>query len=217
METMKMDMSGAAAVFAVFKALGQIRPNNIEVHGFTPLTENMPGANAQKPGDILKTFGGKTVEVLNTDAEGRLVLADALGYASKQPLDEIIDIATLTGAAIVALGSNITAVMGTDKALIEKLIKSGEKSGEKIWELPLENGYKAHMDSPIADIKNIGKGEAGTIIGGLFLKEFVTNNKPWAHLDIAGPAWTNDPTILSQPGGTGVMVRTLLNHILSYT
>jgi leucyl aminopeptidase len=215
METMKMDMSGAAAVFGIFKALSIIKPQ-VEVHGFTPLTENMPGSNALKPGDILKTYGGKTIEVLNTDAEGRLVLADTLGYASRQNCDEIIDIATLTGAAIVALGSQITGILGTDAKLVDRIKKAAEISGEKVWELPLEKEYRSHMDSPIADIKNMGRaGEAGTIIGGLFLKEFVEKNTPWVHLDIAGPAWLDAQGPLGPAGGTGAMVRTLLQYILS--
>jgi leucyl aminopeptidase len=216
METMKMDMSGAAAVFAVFKALSKLKPQ-VEVHGFTPLTENMPGGRATKPGDILTTMRGKTIEVLNTDAEGRLVLADALSYACRQNVDEILDLATLTGACVVALGNDIAAIMGTDSKLISKVKSASQLSGEKVWELPLEEDYKSHMDSPIADIKNIGRaGEAGTIIGGLFLKEFVDEGKPWVHIDIAGTAWTDAQNALSAPGGTGVMVRTLLHHILSY-
>lgn len=216
METMKMDMSGAAAVFAVFKALSKLKPR-VEVHGFTPLTENMPGGRATKPGDVLKTFHGKTIEVLNTDAEGRLVLADALAYACKQNLDEVIDLATLTGACVVALGNDIAGIMGTDPKLISRLKAASQLSGEKVWELPLEEDYRSHMDSSVADIKNIGRaGEAGTIIGGLFLKEFVEEGKPWAHIDIAGTAWTDGQNALSAPGGTGVMVRTLLHHILSY-
>jgi leucyl aminopeptidase len=216
METMKMDMSGAAAVFAVFKALATLKPQ-VEVHGFTPLTENMPGGRATKPGDILKTMRGKTIEVLNTDAEGRLVLADALSYACRQNTDEILDLATLTGACVVALGNDIAGIMGTDSKLVSKIKDAAQISGEKVWELPLEDEYRSHMDSPIADIKNIGRaGEAGTIIGGLFLKEFVDEGKPWVHIDIAGPAWTDSQNALSAPGGTGVMVRTLLHHILSY-
>lgn len=216
METMKLDMSGAAAVFAVFKALAILKPA-VEVHGFTPLTENMPGCNAQKPGDILKTYNGKTIEVLNTDAEGRLVLADALGYASRQSLDEVLDLATLTGACVVALGNDIAGIMGTDKTVLENLKKASEISGEKIWELPLEKEYRSHIESPIADVKNIGRpGEAGTIIGGLFLQEFVKEGMPWAHIDIAGPAFHENPTALAPAGGTGVMVRTLLHYILSH-
>lgn len=214
METMKMDMSGAATVLAVFKALKTIKPP-VEVHGFTPLTENMPGGNATKPGDILTARNGKTIEVLNTDAEGRLVLADALSYASEQKLDEIVDIATLTGACLVALGDDITAVMGTDRALLRKIKDASAKTGEKVWELPLEKGYESHIKSTVADMKNLGKPmQAGTIIGGIFLKEFVKKGTAWAHLDIAGTAWTDSGNSLSPAGATGSFVRTLLEYIV---
>jgi leucyl aminopeptidase len=213
---MKCDMSGAAAVFAVFKALAKLKPP-VEVHGFTPLTENMPGGRATKPGDILTTMRGKTIEVLNTDAEGRLVLSDALSFACRQKLDEVIDLATLTGAVVIALGSQISGIMGTDSALIGRLKEASVLSGEKIWELPLEEEYRSHIDSDIADVKNIGRpGEAGTIIGGLFLKEFVDEGLPWAHIDIAGTAFHRSQDPLSTPGGTGNMVRTLLHYLLSY-
>jgi len=215
METMKMDMAGAATVIGIFKALGALKPP-VEVHGFAPLTENMPGGRATKPGDILKTMRGKTIEVLNTDAEGRLVLADTLSYACEQKLDEIIDLATLTGACIVALGTSITAIMGTKPELIKRIRAAAQFSGEKMWELPLEEEYETHLKSKLADIKNVGKpGEAGTIIGGLFLKEFVDSHIPWAHLDIAGSAWSDTETPISTEGGTGAMVRTLLNYITS--
>jgi leucyl aminopeptidase len=174
METMKYDMAGAATVLAIFKALSELKPSNIEIHGFAPLTENMPGGNALKPGDVLKTMRGKTIEVLNTDAEGRLVLSDTLTYACRQQLDEIVDIATLTGACVVALGTQIVGLMGTSDLLKEKIKSASQKAGEKVWELPLEKEYLSLIKSPVADIKNIGPvGEAGTIIGGLFLKEFV--------------------------------------------
>ncbi len=216
MEDMKMDMSGAAAVYGVFQALADLKPQGLEIHGITPLTENMPGGDAMKPGDVVKTYGGKTIEVLNTDAEGRLILADALGYASDQKLDEIIDMATLTGACIVALGPFIAGMMGTDRTLIENLKLAADAAGEKLWELPLEKEYMSHMDSQFADLKNIGKsGKGGTIIGGLFLKEFVEHNIPWVHLDIAGPAWADEPVPLSAFGGTGFMVRTILQYMLS--
>jgi len=216
METMKMDMAGAATVLAIFKALKELKPP-VEVHGFTPLTENMPGGRAMKPGDVVKAMNGKTIEVLNTDAEGRLVLADALSYASLQKLDQVMDIATLTGACTVALGSSVTGVMGTHPKLIQKLKMAAQQTGEKIWELPLEKDYESHIKSPIADMKNLGLPmQAGTIIGGIFLKHFVKPGLPWVHLDIASTAWTDSPTPLAPPGATGSMVRTLLAHILSY-
>lgn len=216
METMKYDMAGAASVFALFKAIGQLQPS-AEIHGFTPLTENMPGGNAMKPGDVVRSMKGKTIEVLNTDAEGRLVLADALAYAGKENLDELFDMATLTGAATIALGPAICAMMGTSPELIGKIKAASTLSGEKFWELPLEKEYEAHIKSPIADLKNIGNaGQAGTIIGGLFLKEFVNKGQPWVHLDIASVGWTNGQNALSEPGATGFIIRTLLHHILSY-
>ncbi len=216
METMKYDMSGAASVFAVFRALSALKPSGVEVHGFTPLTENMPGGNAVKPGDVLRTMRGKTIEVLNTDAEGRLILADALSYASRQGLDEVIDIATLTGACVIALGNQIAGIMGTDPKLLNKIKEASVKAGEKLWELPLEADYMPMLKSNVADLKNIGTpGVAGTIMAGLFLKEFVDEKLPWAHLDIASTGWTGSQTALSEPGATGVLIRTLLHHIFS--
>ncbi|HRY29056.1 MAG TPA: leucyl aminopeptidase [Elusimicrobiota bacterium] len=214
MKTMKCDMSGAAAVFAVFHALRRLQPR-LEVHGITPLTENMPDGNAYKPGDVLRAANGKTIEVLNTDAEGRLVLADALSFAADLKPDAIVDVATLTGAATVALGKAYTALMSNNDVMTEKIRRASEKSGEKIWRLPLEPSYKEHLHSAVADLKNIGnEGEAGTIIGGLFLQEFV-GQTPWVHLDIAATAWTNKATPMAPAGATGVMARTLLRYILA--
>jgi leucyl aminopeptidase len=207
-------MAGAATVLAIFKALSELKPSNIEIHGFAPLTENMPGGNALKPGDVLKTMRGKTIEVLNTDAEGRLVLSDTLTYACRQQLDEIVDIATLTGACVVALGTQIVGLMGTSDLLKEKIKSASQKAGEKVWELPLEKEYLSLIKSPVADIKNIGPvGEAGTIIGGLFLKEFVDPGQAWVHLDIASSGWAKSPTPLTEVGATGMMVRTLLHYV----
>lgn len=213
METMKMDMSGAAAVLGVFSQLAKLKPN-VEVHGVIATTENMPGGRAYKPGDVLKALNGKTMEVLNTDAEGRLVLADALSYAVEQKVDGIVDMATLTGACVVALGGLVTGAMTNDPKLLAEVKKATDAEGERIWELPLVKEYKDDIKSKIADMKNIGAaGKAGSIIGGLFLEEFV-GNTPWVHLDIAGPAWM-DGEVPSIPyltyGGTGLMVRSLLN------
>lgn len=213
MMTMKYDMAGAAAVFAVFRALGKLRPD-VEVHGVAPVTENMPGHDAYKPGDVVRALNGKTIEVLNTDAEGRIVLADALSFAARLPVDEIIDAATLTGAASVALGRAYACLMTRAEKLGENLRQAAEKAGEKIWPLPLEPLYKDHIKSQVADLKNIGNaGEAGTIIGGLFLQEFV-GEKDWAHLDIAGCAWNPQPAPGKAAGATGAMVRTLLYHLI---
>jgi leucyl aminopeptidase len=215
METMKMDMAGAATVLGVFKALPHLNVK-AEVHGFTPLTYNMPGPDAVKPGDVLRAMNGKTIEVLNTDAEGRLILADALVYAGKQKLDAIIDLATLTGAAVVALGSSVTAAMANNKKLLNQLLAASKKTDEAMWELPLVKEYKSAIKSKVADIKNIGaRGEAGTIAAGLFLQEFVEDKQPWVHLDIAGPAWTDGGNGYCVPGGTGAMTRTLLEYLQS--
>lgn len=213
METMKDDMSGAAAVLGVFSALSELKPT-VEVRGYMAIAENMPGGRAQKPGDVLKAYNGKTIEVLNTDAEGRLVLADALSYASAQKPDVLIDIATLTGACVVALGHLVSAVMGNDPRLVKALLQAGGDTGEKFWELPLVKEYQPDIKSKIADVKNIGgrRGEAGTIIGGLFLKEFV-DSASWAHIDIAGPSWTDSDQPYCPTGGTGHPVRTLLHYL----
>ncbi len=215
METMKSDMAGAATVLGVFKVLSRMKIQ-AEVHGITPLTYNMPGPDAIKPGDVVRAMNGKTIEILNTDAEGRLILADALVYATKLKLDVMIDLATLTGAAVVALGSKVTAAMTNDRPALKKLLAASKKTDEAIWELPLVEDYKGNIKSKIADLQNIGKakGEAGTIIGGIFLQEFV-DNKPWIHLDIAGPAWSDSGNGYCGPGGTGAMTRTLLEYLKS--
>lgn len=215
METMKMDMSGAAAVLGVFSQIAKLKPS-VEVHGIIATTENMPGGRAYKPGDVLKAMNGKTMEVLNTDAEGRLILSDALSYAVERKVDQIVDMATLTGACVVALGSLVTGAMGNDEALMEQVKAATEKEGERVWELPLVNEYRDDIKSKVADIKNIGGGrEAGSIIGGLFLQEFVADT-PWVHLDIAGPAYLEReyPAIpYLTYGGTGLMVRSLLTFL----
>src|SRR5665213_693377 len=215
METMKMDMSGAAAVLGVFSQLAKLKPN-VEVHGIIPTTENMPGGRAYKPGDVLKAINGKTMEVLNTDAEGRLVLSDGLSYAVQQKVDEIIDLATLTGACVIALGSLISGALSNDPKLLDRMKKATDTEGERIWELPLVKEYRDDIKSKVADIKNIGGGrEAGTIIGGLFLQEFV-GDTPWVHLDIAGPAYLEReyPAIpYLTYGGTRLMVRSLLTFL----
>jgi leucyl aminopeptidase len=208
MEDMKCDMSGAAAVIATLQAAARLQLP-VELHGLCALVENMPSGHAMKPGDVLTAMNGKTIEVLNTDAEGRLILADALVYAARLKPDFMLDMATLTGAAIVALGSELFAVMGDDGP-VKRVLEASKRSGEPCWELPMVESYKEHIKSRLADLKNIGKsGQAGTIIGGLFLKEF-TGSVPWAHLDIAGPAHMSAEAGLLPAGGTGVPVRTLL-------
>ena len=216
METMKDDMSGAATVLAVMKLLPVLKLP-VEVYGYIASAENMPDGGAQRPGDVVKAYNGKTIEVLNTDAEGRLALADALSYLTKhRKVDYIIDIATLTGAALVALGDLYTAALGTDPHLIQKLKAAGEECGEKIWELPLAEEYADEMKSQVADIQNIGGPYGGTINGALFLKNFVAENAKWVHLDIAGPSWANKPWAYSPKGGTGIMVRTFLNFFSKF-
>ncbi|MDO8643827.1 MAG: leucyl aminopeptidase [bacterium] len=214
METMKCDMSGAAAVLAVFSVLSELKPE-VSVEGFIAATENMPSGSADRPGDIVRTLSGKTIEILNTDAEGRLTLADAITFALRQKPDVLIDTATLTGACVVALGELCAGIMGNDPKLVSALRKAGERSGEKIWELPLIEEYKELIKSPIADLKNIGGKGGGTITAGLFLQEFVGEFKHWAHIDIAGPAFTEKEFEDLPRGGTGSMVRTFLQYLLN--
>ena len=211
METMKDDMSGAAAVIGYMSVIARLKPK-VEVWAFVAAAENMPDATAQRPGDVVTAMNGKTIEVLNTDAEGRLTLADAVCYAVKKKPDYMVDVATLTGACLVALGERISGIMGNDKNLVKKLIEAGQKTGEKIWELPLADEYKEELKSPIADLKNTGGSYGGTINGGLFIQEFVGKNK-WAHIDIAGPSWTDKPREYESRGGTGVMVRTFAEFV----
>lgn len=210
MESMKDDMAGAATVFGLFNYLREV-DIPVVVHGLTPLAENLPGGGAQKPGDVIRHFNGKTVEVMNTDAEGRLILADALAYGATLKPDLMIDIATLTGACVVALGNEISGVLGTDEKTIARLIAIGKEMGEYFWQLPLFERYRSHMKSGVADFKNIGKPQnAGTIIGGLFLSEFVPKTVPWVHIDIAGTAYTGESRDYYPAGATGVPLRTLI-------
>lgn len=213
MTTMKSDMSGVAAVVATMSALAAL-DIRIRVTGLCALAENMPSGDATRVSDVLVHRGGKTVEVMNTDAEGRLVLADALARGVELQPDAMIDLATLTGAQIVALGNKISALMGTDDALIAALQDAARATGERLWHLPLPPDYAETLRSEVADLRNVGKGrDAGTLVAGLFLKEF-TGDVPWAHLDIAGPAFTEDGDKYYTPkGGTGVMVRTLLQFL----
>lgn len=213
MENMKDDMAGAAAVLGIMKTLPKLNPA-VEVYGYVSSAENMPGGQAQRPGDVVKAYNGKTVEVMNTDAEGRLALADALSYVTKhRKPDYIIDMATLTGAALVALGDRITAAIGTDDELIQKVIQAGKTTGEKVWELPLEEEYWEGFKSEVADMKNIGGMWGGTINGALFLKQFVDEKAKWLHLDIAGPSRAYKPWPYCPPGGSGIMVRTLIKFL----
>lgn len=213
METMKLDMAGGAAVIATMSRLPYLRPA-AEVIGYIPTTDNLPGPNAQKPGDIIRYLNGKTVEVLNTDAEGRLILADALALAAKQKPDYMINLATLTGACMVALGSQVAGLFSNDQALADTVLRCARESGEKLWQLPLVKEYRDDIKSSIADMKNIGGGHGGAITAALILQEFV-EDVPWAHLDIAGPAFTERDVPTCPKGGTGFGVRTLLRFLAS--
>ncbi len=211
MLTMRDDMSGAACILGVMSALAKLQPD-VEVHGIIAACENMPSGTSYKPGDILTAKNGKTIEVDNTDAEGRLTLADALCYASELGVDEIIDIATLTGACMVALGTVASGVMGNDKEMINRVIETAKSSGETYWELPMFPEYKNSLKSDIADMKNTGSRYGGASAAGVFLQEFVSNAK-WCHIDIAGTAFLEKPQKEFIAGATGAGVRTLLNYV----
>jgi leucyl aminopeptidase len=211
MELMKYDMSGGATVLGVMRAVAQLKPP-IPILGVVPSTENMPSGKATKPGDVVVAMTGKTIEVINTDAEGRLILADAVAYAKKLGATRVIDMATLTGAVSIALGDVNTGILGTDQELINEVIESGREVGEKFWQLPLDKEYSKQIKSDIADIKNVGGRKAGTITAAAFIKEFA-DGISWAHLDIAGTAWGDEAKPFRSKGPTGVAVRTLLNFI----
>ena len=213
MEDMKGDMAGGASVIAAMKAIGRLKPK-INVTGMIAATENMPGGSAQRPGDVVRSMMGKTIEVINTDAEGRLVLADALYYARQLGITRMVDIATLTGAVIVALGHACSGVMGNDQPLIDSLIKAGNSTGERIWQLPMYADYKEDIKSNVADIKNTGGRGAGPITAAKFLEEF-TEDTSWAHLDIAGTYMASKQSGYLVKGGTGVPTRTLVNLALA--
>ena len=212
-ETMKMDMGGAAATLGAAKAIGQLKPD-VEVHFVSAVTENMISGQAMHPGDILTASNGKTIEVNNTDAEGRLTLADALVFTEKLGVDAIVDLATLTGACIIALGNDIGGLWATDEGVANELKAASVAAGEKFWQMPMEEKYFEGLKSPIADMKNTGPRPGGSITAALFLKQFVKET-PWAHLDIAGPVWTDKEDGCNPSGATGFPVRTLVNWVLS--
>ncbi|MBI3272182.1 MAG: leucyl aminopeptidase [Planctomycetes bacterium] len=208
METMKCDMGGAATIFGVMRALPKLKPA-VSVLACLPFAENMPGGRAVKPGDVFRAMNGKTIEMKNTDAEGRLVLADGLAYAVKAGVDEIVDVATLTGACVVALGPLVSGVFSNHQPLADRLLAAAREAGEYAWQLPLIKEYRELMKSTVADLKNSEKPHGGAIKAALFLQEFV-GDVPWAHVDIAGPAYSDRELPLGRSGGTGHLVRTLL-------
>jgi leucyl aminopeptidase len=210
MQAQKRDMAGGAVVLGVMHALRRLELP-IEVRGYVPAAENMPGGAAIRPGDVVRAHNGKTIEILNTDAEGRLVLADALSYAAAKRPDVMIDFATLTAAVRSALGSRYAAVMGTDRSLTTALIAAGSEVGENLWELPLVEEYRSDLDSRVADLKNVGEGHAGTIIGGLFLREFV-GRIPWAHVDFSSTVMS-DGYPCNPKGASGYGVRMVLRYL----
>ena len=213
MTTMKSDMAGAAAVVGTLLVADSLGLK-VKITGLLCLAENMPSGTAIRVGDVLTHRNGATTEVLNTDAEGRLVLADGLAYGAESTPDAMIDVATLTGAQIVALGNDISGLMGSDQPLIDAISHAADTAGEAVWQLPLPAEYRTHLDSSIADMKNIGRArEAGTIVAGLFLKEFA-GDTPWAHLDIAGPSFSEEgDAFYRAKGGTGAPVRTLVAYL----
>ncbi|WP_377271975.1 leucyl aminopeptidase [Peterkaempfera sp. SMS 1(5)a] len=209
-ETMKCDMSGAAAVFAAVVAASRLGLE-VNVTGWLALAENMPSGTATRPGDVLRMYGGKTVEVLNTDAEGRLVLADAIVRAGEEKPDAIVDVATLTGAMMLALGNRTFGIMANEDGFRDRIFDATQRAGEQAWPMPLPAELRKGMDSSVADIANMGERMGGGLVAGLFLKEFVADGITWAHLDIAGPAFhEGQPFGYTPKGGTGSAVRTLV-------
>jgi len=213
MGEMKDDMAGAAAVMTALGAIAQLKPK-VNVTAIIPATENLPSGSALKPGDVLKALNGKTIEVISTDAEGRLILADALSYAQKLGLSPLIDLATLTGACRVALGTLYSGLFGNDQDLVDKVLRAAERTGERMWQMPMPEEYKEQNKSEIANVKNTGNRYGGAITAALFLTEFV-DNTPWVHIDIAGTASSNKESGYTVKGSTGVGVRTLVELALS--
>ena len=212
MENMKSDMTGAAAVIAAMGALKKLSVKT-EVIAFIPTTENLPSGDSMKPGDVITHYNKMTTEVNNTDAEGRLILADALAYACEQQPDAIVDVATLTGGIMVALGLRLSGLFASDDDLAEEVIAAAERAGEPMWRMPLVDDFKKDLDSDIADMKNSGPRWGSAIVGAIFLKQHVKKGIPWAHLDIAGTDWADKPHELGPKGATGVMARTLIEFV----
>jgi leucyl aminopeptidase len=211
METMKSDMGGAASIIATMQAVARLKLK-VNIVAAIPCSENLPSGSAQRPGDVIRHRGGTTSEVLNTDAEGRLVLADALAYLTEKKPQCIVDTATLTGACVVALGTDIAGAFSNDDVLAQQLVAAGTEAGEPIWQMPMWKDYRQLIDSKVADIKNTGKRYGGAITAAWFLAEFV-GDTPWVHLDIAGPAFQEAAHDLGPAGATGVPVRALVRWI----
>jgi leucyl aminopeptidase len=212
---MKMDKTGAATVIAAAVTTARIAPGT-PLLAVAPMVENMPGPHSTRPGDVVKALNGKMVDITNTDAEGRLILADALTLAADAKPDAIIDLATLTGACVVALGPRIAGLMGNNDGLIEQIRVAGRRAGEQFWPLPLPPEYRKDLESEVADLKNISGGRyGGALTAGLFLQEFV-DGRPWAHLDIAGPARFESDDAYVPKGGSGFGVRTIVETVLAF-
>ena len=216
MDKMKFDMCGGAAMIGVMRALAKLKPS-VKVIAIVPATENMPGGRAQKPGDIQIAMSGKSIEVLNTDAEGRLILADGITYARSLGCTHLVDAATLTGAIVVALAGVNSGVFGTNQAFTDKLLASAKAAGEKMWPMPMDDEYREMVKGTYADIQNISNSKGGgSITGAMFIREFV-DDVPWVHLDIAGTAWFDDAKPWMPKGATGVAVRTLIDLAMNFT
>ena len=213
MLNMKDDMSAAAGMIGIMKVISELKPQ-VEVHALIASCENMVNGNSYKPGDVLTAKNGKTIEVDNTDAEGRITLADVLTYAEELKVDEIVDMATLTGACMVALGYAAAGLMGNNQKLMDKLQVASKSAGENLWQLPMYEDYKESLKSDIADMKNTGSRYGGASIAAIFLNNFIQNNTPWAHIDIAGPAFVEKANNLGAKNATGFGVRTILNYLL---
>jgi len=212
-EMMKYDMGGSAAVLGAARSIAQLQPAGVEVHFIVASCENMISGGAVHPGDIVTASNGKTIEINNTDAEGRLTLADALVYACKLEPDVVVDLATLTGACLIALGEEIAGLWSSSDGLAQALVRAGDAGGEALWRMPLQPSYKQGLKSPIADMKNTGPRPGGSITAALFLQDFVCPNLAWAHLDIAGTVWSDKERGLDPAGATGFGVRTLVQWI----
>ena len=216
-DLMKFDMGGSAAVIGAARAIAELSPEGIEAHFIVATCENMINGSAVHPGDIIRASNGKTIEINNTDAEGRLTLADALVYACALKPDEIVDLATLTGACVIALGNEMAGLWTESDKLATSLRQAAEQAGEGLWRMPMRNSYKEGLKSMLADLKNTGPRPGGSITAALFLKEFVDQSIPWAHIDIAGPVWAEKERGLDPAGATGYGVRTLINWVTKQT